>query len=719
MSVTGAQKKIESKALANKAKAEPVSIATEAITPINAQSIQRKADCACGGSCPRCQAQAPGIQPKLSISEPGDPYEQEADRVADQVMRMPDQQIQRQERNEEDDDTLIQQKSAGDVAPGVSASTAAVIQSLKGGGHPLPKSTRGFFESRIGADFSSVRVHNDTHAADATKSVKARAFTLGNDVVFGAGEYAPDTLPGKKLLAHELTHVVQQGAASRYLQRQCLSGSVCGEPDESEEPEAEGGEATSAEEETPTPTATETVRPVTRPIPGSPGAFGDEASEAREAERERRTREEPESTGQGRRATFIESYARDQGISLAPIHGIYIDQTIIVAGGYHWRCGNFRHFSEPFTGDRNASCLFFPESRESEAQQFLENPDAENIGDASRESWRLWMNEMLVHELQHAVFRASTRPDSPEGRCSLRTIVYSGRRVYSVEHFLSELSSILSEFTVRYRENPPHSLEGMNWWFNNRVTRGGESIGGILTNLRCVCDCSEVDEYVRQTEEFTADPWSDIERAYLNAALQRQPNLDWPVTPIAASLTELREVLEARQPGRRHTWSITPPPTSFTAGYARYGETDSFLGRAGVDFGIPLDELRRWAISVGLSETFLLSNDYQSFLTGVRAGMSMTFPGGTSHSFRVGAFGEFGGAASRSLEPGASDEFTPDIYSQAGLTLGYTSPADETARLNLGVDILGGTTFGVGGATARPWFGVGLRFGLEFFAGSE
>ena|GEM_PF-6278552 len=207
--------------------------------------IQRKTICPCDGGCPRC---APVIQPKLTIGQPNDKYEQEADRVADEVMRMPESGVQRQcpeyeeglqrqpveeeedmvqpkpiaeqitplvqrqvePEKEEEDEELIQAKIARDVPPEVTPATSSGIQSLQGGGRSLSESERSFFEPRFGADFSSVRVHDDTRAAGIAQLVNARAFTLGQDVVFGAGEYCPDGMTGKKLFAHELTHVVQQ-----------------------------------------------------------------------------------------------------------------------------------------------------------------------------------------------------------------------------------------------------------------------------------------------------------------------------------------------------------------------------------------------------------------------------------------------------------------------------------------------------------------------------
>jgi len=87
------------------------------------------------------------------------------------------------------------------------------INRARSGGRRLPEETRSYFESRMGQDFGDVRVHTGSQADRAARSVNARAFTLGSDVVFRSGEYSPNTRSGKRLLAHELTHVVQQGGA--------------------------------------------------------------------------------------------------------------------------------------------------------------------------------------------------------------------------------------------------------------------------------------------------------------------------------------------------------------------------------------------------------------------------------------------------------------------------------------------------------------------------
>lgn len=166
------------------------------------------------------------VQTKLTIGAPNDKYEQEADRVADQVMRMPDSRVKHREtvsqlqmQPMEEEEEMLQGKAADSGGLPVSNQVQLQINNLRGGGHPLPESVRGFFEPRFGYDFSDVRTHTDAQAVATAKTINAKAFTVGRDVAFGAGQYSPETKEGKKLLAHELTHVVQQrGNGSKHLQ---------------------------------------------------------------------------------------------------------------------------------------------------------------------------------------------------------------------------------------------------------------------------------------------------------------------------------------------------------------------------------------------------------------------------------------------------------------------------------------------------------------------
>jgi outer membrane protein OmpA-like peptidoglycan-associated protein len=195
------------------------------------------------------------IQAKLQISRPGDKYEQEADRMADQVMRMPgpevvpgasgaprespniqrlctecEDEMQRQaspEENKKDEQLRIRTQAR--QRPPVIPNSQARMTALQSGGQPLPPSERAFFEPRFGHDLSQVRTHTDAGAAETARSINATAFTVGRNIAFGAGEYAPGTTIGRKLLAHELAHVVQQRASptdQRHLQRQADKNSA-------------------------------------------------------------------------------------------------------------------------------------------------------------------------------------------------------------------------------------------------------------------------------------------------------------------------------------------------------------------------------------------------------------------------------------------------------------------------------------------------------------
>lgn len=240
---------------------------------------------------------APAIQPKLSVSTPGDTFETEADATAERVMRMPDpvavacpgespippesSRIDRQAVKEEeqtiqpkadsltisrmpdeqrDEEKAVQRKAAptkqssviqrfeesdgydydagpdtfvqaftnrttlglhrsdvvqrsGRGSPSVSDNFEQSLQTNAGGGSPLPDSTRSFMETRFGADFSGVRVHTDASAQEMSRDIHAHAFTHGNDIYFNSGQFDPDSSGGRTLLAHELTHTIQQGAA--------------------------------------------------------------------------------------------------------------------------------------------------------------------------------------------------------------------------------------------------------------------------------------------------------------------------------------------------------------------------------------------------------------------------------------------------------------------------------------------------------------------------
>src|SRR5581483_10841333 len=190
------------------------------------------------------------LQAKLKVNAPGDQYEQEADRVAEQVMRISEPRqalpavssasgsVQRkcacggtcskcQSEQSEHEHEHLQMKSAGPNAVAGIAAPPIVHDVLRSPGQPLDPTVRAFMEPRFRHDFSNVRVHADDQAAESARFVNANAYTVGHDVIFARGNYAPGSEAGRLLLAHELTHVIQQSSPSSgvTLQRQPSGGS--------------------------------------------------------------------------------------------------------------------------------------------------------------------------------------------------------------------------------------------------------------------------------------------------------------------------------------------------------------------------------------------------------------------------------------------------------------------------------------------------------------
>ncbi|HKZ39132.1 MAG TPA: DUF4157 domain-containing protein, partial [Chryseolinea sp.] len=160
------------------------------------------------------------LQTKLKINKPGDRYEQEADAVSEKIMRMSETEtlqkvsstpvIQRKcSKCEEEDEQskVVHRKEANSYT--VKASPA-VSQTLESAGEPLDLHVRSFMENRFGFDFSKIRIHNSELAHQSANDINAMAYTYQNHIVFGPGKYQPKNDSGKKLLAHELTHTIQQ-----------------------------------------------------------------------------------------------------------------------------------------------------------------------------------------------------------------------------------------------------------------------------------------------------------------------------------------------------------------------------------------------------------------------------------------------------------------------------------------------------------------------------
>ncbi len=160
---------------------------------------------------------ADGVQPNLSrqaeVAREGEEEEEVATKRLDTVSREVTVAREGAEEEEEVATKRVSRSESADVENGGDVSHI-VKQGLSGGGQPLDSASRAFFEPRLGHDLSNIRVHTGTEASASAEQVNARAYAVGGDIAFKSGEYNPGTSAGRHLIAHELTHTVQQGATT-------------------------------------------------------------------------------------------------------------------------------------------------------------------------------------------------------------------------------------------------------------------------------------------------------------------------------------------------------------------------------------------------------------------------------------------------------------------------------------------------------------------------
>ena len=188
--------------------------------PTPTPTLQRACE-AGGASCPASKEQGAsfslpsivGMQRKLTVGASNDPLEQEADRIADQALAISVHSAVRGAS------PCIQRVAGQQTGQAVAAPTS-VVRTLANPGRPLEPTLRRDMEQRFGHNFSRVRIHSDTAAEKSAQDVSAHAYTVGNHIVFGTGRFASGSQEGRRLIAHELTHVLQQQAKTTQIQRQ-------------------------------------------------------------------------------------------------------------------------------------------------------------------------------------------------------------------------------------------------------------------------------------------------------------------------------------------------------------------------------------------------------------------------------------------------------------------------------------------------------------------
>lgn len=494
---------------------------------VSAPTLQRA--CACGetaglsGKCPGCAAEERlGLQPKLRVNPPGDRWEQEADRIADQVVSerpvaLPGplavtSLIQRQpvEEEEDEEEETIQGRDAAAPATASArgANFAGRLAAEARGGHPLGADARTFFEPRLGRDLAAVRIHQGPGAAELSGEIGARAFTHRNHIFFAAGQLDTATAQGRHLMAHELAHTLQQtGPGPLSLQRVCSSAATCAAP-----------------------------------IAGSPEDFSTSEEAVETGPRARRramTADRARSTGHAGRARQVENVlsAHDPA-QLSLFHGIFIDADLGKnTGAMVTDCADWAADALP-AGDPDPAgfatatneCVFVPGQLNREARDF--NQGKKTVGGQPAKEWQVDTLSSLIHEAEHIRFDTTIEPglSAPAGittaACTKNAVAFS----------LSEIVSIMSQFPLNFdaaqaeasASGPAHRR--LDSFLDDAVSDPRESLDGALTEMGCKCECNEVDLFIIQAADAVTTAWTAAQKSAFRTEIQAR--MLGPVRPI-------------------------------------------------------------------------------------------------------------------------------------------------------------------------------------------
>jgi hypothetical protein len=466
----------------------------------------------------------------LRISEADDAHEREADRVAQEVVSGRETKrhwslaslssggsLQRkcscgapggsggecEECKQHEGAAALQRKA---VAPGGSDFAPPIVREvLNSPGQPLPQATREFFEPRFRHDFGNVRLHADSRAADSARSVGALAYTVGNDIVFGHGQYSPQSAQGRRLLAHELTHTIQQRPV---LSRACDSADDC--------------------------------KKVLKPTQLLEKVAANPTNKSKQEQRAELCRKGPQSPGcmaDGHGAAAVETEKLLHAYEASrPQRGVKIVVDNDMPAEFGAVTISCKKLVPPVAGATD--CIAVPHRMEDEAGQFNNTMDPK-VGGKERGEWRERTLEILVHESEHARFREARRgnrfPAIDNTACADADTISA----------MSELSAMLTEFATRMERirgsvnlSPEAREKEMEKWREHRILGEQQSITVSLRTVRCKCDCADAEKMIREAVDFTLASWTKQDKDDLHRELRsprwKDLNLRWPYTPSSA-----------------------------------------------------------------------------------------------------------------------------------------------------------------------------------------
>lgn len=611
----------------------------------------------------------------LNMSQPGDSSEREADRVAEQILRM------------RDSDPHVQ-RSGRAVDPVPSNTTARPFASSStGSSRPLAASERSFFEPRFGRDLGDVRLHAGASAARAARSLHAHAFTVGRDVVFGAGRYAPETAAGRRLLAHELAHVVQQERAPNHpvLQRyvpitsstvpydrlsddrrmavksdSMNAWAMDSDIDESNKILAAAHSVAKIEKQSET---------ISVPVPGPPGTARNVLEKFRLV---------------GRKSGADINLADDCGDACQQLSGSQF-------AGYKSFVGVYRRAGAAI---RTGPSSYRPDDRK----------PGGNLSTTEQLSGEIYTS-IFKREFQKSLSRVEAlkawsklpATEAAAGPGAVGRSKEALSKKYGInEYAVPQAGQGITISTER--DVPGASPGGYNFHFGFSLVTSGH-------------DFITAEDFEKSGRKY----WFDM---YGPASKDQSFAQQWGK---AGSLGNKTTTMVVEHPGL-----LKGPGLSLSAstGYSTFG-TGALYGRLGADLTIPLDLRRRIHLSLGLHGQGILELDApkrSAFLVGLRAGIvgRGDFAGGGV--FRFGAFGELGGGHFRTTDreggPNAVAGYGAP-YGAAGLFARYSASPKHGVTPFVGLEGSWGANFALSEEKARrfgtsEWLNFGLYFGASW-----